>query len=209
MRFDPASVPEAPATDSPNAPSEPCLEMLALMARRRSSKPFHLVEPGPSADQIAVLLRLATRVPDHGKLAPWRFLVIAGDARQGVGDQLAAAATRQDGVTAETIEAARTSFTRSACCIGVISTAGPHAKIPVWEQHLSAGAVSYGLLLAAEAMGFGAVWLTGWPAYDAGAKAALGVSDGEQVAAFIHIGTQAQTQTERPRPNLAQIVRWL
>lgn len=206
MSTDPALIPAAPALDTPNAPAQASAETLALMARRRSSKPFHLAEPGPSQAQAEALLRLATRVPDHGKLAPWRFMVIAGDARAAIGDKLAAAAAQQAGASAETIEAARQTFLRSPFSIAVISTAAEHPKIPVWEQHLSAGAVCYGLLIAAEAMGFGAVWLTGWAAYDQQAKAALGVTPHEQVAGFIHIGTQTQTQTERPRPDLAKIV---
>jgi nitroreductase len=188
MTIDPALIPAAPALDAPNAPAKASPDTLALLARRRSSKPFHLAEPGPYPGQVEALLRLATRVPDHGKLAPWRFVVLQGDARGRVGDLLAAAAAEQAGASAETIEAAR------------------HPKIPLWEQHLSAGAVCYGLLVAAEAMGFGAVWLTGWAAYDQGAKAALGVGAHEQVAGYIHIGTQIQTQTERPRPDLSRIV---
>lgn len=206
MTIDPALIPAAPALDTPNAPAKASPETLALLARRRSSKPFHLSEPGPNEAQLAALLRLATRVPDHGKLAPWRFVVIGGKARGQVGDRLAAAAAQQPGASAETIEAARQTFTRAPLAIAVISTAAEHPKIPVWEQHLSAGAVCYGLLVAAEAMGFGAVWLTGWAAYDAGAKAALGVAPTEQVAGFIHIGSQTQTQTERPRPDLSKIV---
>ena len=206
MSTNPALIPAAPALDTPNAPAQASLDTLSLLARRRSSKPFHLAEPGPSHAQAEALLRLATRVPDHGKLAPWRFVVIAGEARAAIGDKLAAAAAQQAGASAETVEAARQTFLRSPFSIAVVSTAAEHPKIPVWEQHLSAGAVCYGLLIAAEAMGFGAVWLTGWAAYDPGARAALGVAPLEQVAGFIHIGTQTQTQTERPRPDLAKIV---
>jgi nitroreductase len=206
MTIDPALIPAAPALDAPNAPAKASPDTLALLARRRSSKPFHLAEPGPYPGQVEALLRLATRVPDHGKLAPWRFVVLQGDARGRVGDLLAAAAAEQAGASAETIEAARQTFTRSPFSIAVISSAAEHPKIPLWEQHLSAGAVCYGLLVAAEAMGFGAVWLTGWAAYDQGAKAALGVGAHEQVAGYIHIGTQIQTQTERPRPDLSRIV---
>jgi nitroreductase len=208
MSINPTTVPAAPALDEPNAPATASPDTLALLARRRSSKPFHLADPGPDRTQIETLLRLATRVPDHGKLAPWRFIVLTGDARHAAGERLAAAAATQSGASGETISAARSSVSRAPCAIIVVSTAAEHVKIPLWEQHLSAGAVCYGLLIGAEAMGFGAVWLTGWMAYDPAGKAALGVNETEQVAAIIHIGTQTQTQTERPRPDLARIVTW-
>jgi nitroreductase len=208
MSIDPAPIPPPPAIDTPNAPVQASPETLALLARRRSSKPFHLAEPGPSQGEIEGLLRLATRVPDHGKLCPWRFVVFTGEARLSVGERLAAAAAQQIGATDETIAAADASLARAPCVILVVSTAAEHVKIPLWEQHLSAGAVCYGLLVAAEAMGFGAVWLTGWMAYDAAGKEALGVAAHEQVAGIIHIGAQTQQQTERPRPDLAKIVSW-
>jgi nitroreductase len=208
MSIDPTLIPPFPPLDSPNAPAQASPDTLALLARRRSSKPFHLAEPGPTRAQIEALLALATRVPDHGKLCPWRFIVFAGEARARAGERLAAAAGAQSGATAETIEAARASLARAPCVIVVASTAAEHVKIPLWEQHLSAGAVCYGLIIAAEAMGFGAVWLTGWMAYDPAGKAALGVGDHEQVAGIIHLGTQTQQQTERPRPDLARVVTW-
>lgn len=208
MTVDPLSIPATPEVDAPNAPAQASPDTLALLARRRSSKPFHLADPGPSRGQLEALLRLATRVPDHGKLAPWRFVVFTGEARHTAGEALARAATADPGASAETVESVRQSMTRAPCVIAVISTAAPHVKIPLWEQHLSAGAVCYGLLVAAEAMGFGAVWLTGWAAYDSGAREALGVQPHEQVAALIHIGTQTQQQTERPRPDLDRLVTW-
>lgn len=206
MTIDPRLIPPAPPLDAPNAPAQASPDTLSLLARRRSSKPFHLAAPGPSPAQTDALLRLATRVPDHGKLSPWRFVVISGEARGRLGEALAAAAALQAGASVETVEAARQTFTRSPFCIAVVSTAAAHPKIPLWEQHLSAGAVCYGLLIAADAMGFGAVWLTGWAAYDPAAKSAIGVGPQEQVAGFIHIGVQTQTQTERPRPDLSKIM---
>jgi len=204
MTIEPDLIPASPALDAPNAPAQASLDTLSLLARRRSSKPFPLAAPGQSPAQTEALLRLATRVPDHGKLSPWRFVVINGEARDRLGDALAAAAAQQEATSPETVEAVRLTFTRSPFCITVVSTAAQHPKIPLWEQHLSTGAVCYALLIAAEAMGFGAVWLTGWAAYDPAAKSALGVGAQEQVAGFIHIGTQTQTQTERPRPDLSK-----
>jgi nitroreductase len=114
-------------------------------------------------------------------------------------------ATQAD-ASEEMIKATRESLSRAPMVVAVVSTAKPHVKIPEWEQVLSAGAVSYGLVLAAQAFGFGAVWLTGWPTYDAGARAALGLKDDEKLAALIHIGTQTEAQPERTRPDMAAIV---
>ncbi len=206
MCIDPALVPAAPRENEPTALPHPSLDTLKLMAARRSPKPFHLAEPAPSAAQLDAILRLAARTPDHGKLNPWRFIVFEGEARHRAGDALAAVMTRQGEVSEETIKATRESLARAPMVIAVVSTAKPHVKIPEWEQVLSAGAVSYGLILAAHAFGFGAVWLTGWPTYDAGARTALGLKDDEKLAALIHIGTQTESQPERTRPEMAAIV---
>ncbi|MFZ4071335.1 MAG: nitroreductase family protein [Caulobacterales bacterium] len=208
MRLDPVTLPAPPAEGAPTRPVNANPAMLALLATRRSSKPFHLAEPGPDRAQIAALLTLAARCPDHGKLAPWRFIVIAGEARARLGDELAAIAANQPGASEATIDAARAQLQRSPVVVAVVSTAAPHAKIPEWEQILSAGAVCYNLILAAEGLGFGGVWLTGWAAYDARAKAALGVTEAERVAGFIYLGTQTQSAEERPRPDVAKLTTW-
>ncbi len=174
-----------------------CAEALALLAHRRSTKVIHFSEPGPASAEIDALIALAARVPDHGKLGPWRFVVIEGEGRARAGDALA-------GVCADDASAdiARHTFLRAPVCVMVISTAAPHAKIPEWEQILSAGAACFALLIAAHAMGYGGCWLTGWPAYDAQARAGLGLGDGEQVAGFIHLGTPTETPTERVRADV-------
>ncbi|GAN00007.1 nitroreductase family protein [alpha proteobacterium U9-1i] len=169
-------------------------ETLTLLALRRSTKVIHLAAPGPDAAQLDALLRLAVRVPDHGKLGPWRFVVIEGEARARAGEALAT--LKED---APSQDAARATFTRSPLCVMVISTASPNPKIPEWEQVLSAGAACNALLLAAHAMGFGGCWLTGWPCYDPSARAALGLANHERIAGFIHLGTATQTPTERVR----------
>lgn len=205
MSIDPALVPASPHENEPTAPPRASLDTLKLMAVRRSPKPFHLAEPAPSAEQLDAILRLAARTPDHGKLHPWRFIVFEGEARHRAGDALAAVMAAQGDATEEAIKATRESLARAPMVVAVVSAAKPHVKIPEWEQVLSAGAVSYGLVLAAEAFGFGAVWLTGWAAYDAGARAALGLAADEKIAAFVHIGMQTQSQPERTRPDMAAI----
>lgn len=203
--LDPTSLPAPPQPNAPALPVRPMPELAAHLATRRSSKPFHLVEPGPNPAQLAAILQLAVRVPDHGKLAPWRFVVFAGDGRQRAGAALAEVAAQQPGTSEATIEALRTVFARSALVVMVVSRAAPHPKIPEWEQMLSAGALCHNLILAAEAFGFGAVWLSGWAAYDPQAVAALGVAPGERVAGFVHIGTQSQPADERERPDAAAL----
>ncbi len=150
--------------------------------------------PGPDADQLDALLRIAARVPDHGKLGPWRFVVIEGETRERAGAALASIAA-----DAASADAARQTFLRAPLCVMVVSAAAPHPKIPEWEQHLSAGAACQNLLLAAYAMGFGACWLTGWACYDARARATLGLNEHERIAGFIHIGAPTETTSERVR----------
>lgn len=186
-------LPAAPAENDPCHAVFESAETLALLARRRSTKIIHFREPGPSTAEIDVLLRLAARVPDHGKLGPWRFVVIEGEGRARAGQALA-------GVAEEAMkEAAIESFTRAPACVMVVSTAAPHAKIPEWEQQLSAGALCFALLVSAHAMGYGGCWLTGWACYDARARAALGLADHERIAGFIHLGTPTETPAERVR----------
>jgi nitroreductase len=188
-------LPPAPAENEPcNAVFESA-EALALLTRRRSTKIVHFTDPGPSSAELDTLIRLAARVPDHGKLGPWRFVIIEGEARARAGEALAA-------VVAGDVDAkqkARETFARAPTCVLVVSTAAPHPKIPEWEQQISAGAACYALLIAAHAMGYGGCWLTGWPAYDESARAALGLAPHERIAGFLHLGTPTETPTERVR----------
>lgn len=177
------------------------------LAVRRSVPAFQMCEPGPDRGQIESILTLAVRVPDHGKIAPWRFVVYAGEARARLSRRLLELALeRNPDLSAEMIEVERTRLTRAPVVIGVISTAAPHAKIPEWEQVLSAGAVCLNLVMAANAHGYVANWLTEWFAYDERAHPDLGVRLGEKVAGFIHIGSTTFPVTERPRPALADVV---
>jgi nitroreductase len=181
-------------------------DTLELLQTRRSVPAIALTAPGPDAAQIETLLTIASRVPDHGKLAPWRFVLFAGDARQKASDGLHAILSAREGADPMRIEQAKTALSRAPLVIMVVSRAAPHVKIAEWEQVLSAGAVCMNIVTAATAMGFGVNWLTEWFAYDAQAHALLGLSASEKVAGFIHIGTPKERLSDRPRPELAQIV---
>jgi nitroreductase len=182
-------------------------DALSLLATRRSVKPIELSGPAPSATEIETLLTIASRVPDHGKLTPWRFIVFEGDARTAIGDRIADAfkADRPD-ATADQIEFERNRLARAPLVIAVVSRAGPHVKIPEWEQVMSAGAATMNLVTAAHALGYAATWITEWYAYDPRILKAIGLADHERIAGFVHIGTPARPPEDRPRPPLSEIV---
>jgi nitroreductase len=182
-------------------------DALDLLKTRRSVKPMELTGPAPSDAEIETLIAIAARVPDHGKLTPWRFIVFSGDARMAAGDKIAAvfSANRPD-ATPDQIAFERQRLARAPLVIAVVSRAGPHAKIPEWEQQMSAGASAMSLVLAAHAMGFAASWITEWYAYDRRALDALGLSADERIAGFVHIGRPAKPPEERDRPKFEAIV---
>lgn len=184
-------------------------KLIEYLKTRRSMPAFQMREPGPSREEIEEILTLATRVPDHGKLAPWRFIVMTGDARRRITAELAAIARadRPD-LSEEMVQVEETRFLRAPVVIAVVSRAGPHVKIPEWEQIMSAGAVCLNMVMAANALGYVSNWLTEWMAFDARAHRILGVEPGEKVAGFIHIGSTDFPVVERPRPVLADIVTW-
>ena len=200
----------APQSPLPTAPvfGEPVIqvpapEVLDFLARRRSASALTLGGRGPGAEEIASLIRLAARVPDHGKLAPWRFLVLAGDDKAAFADWLEALAkSRGDARAVGKLGKLRT----PPLCIAVVSCPRP-GEIPHWEQVLSAGAVCTTLLYAATAMGYGANWITDWYAYDAEACARLGLSGEEKVSGFILIGEPGDPPRERERPEVEGLVR--
>lgn len=181
---------------------------LDFLNARRSAPSRTLGDPGPSPAQLDELIAAAIRVPDHGKLAPWRLLLIRGDARGKLGETLAQIHQRNEpGIADAQLIKDRERYTFAPLIIAVIARIdGAHAKIPAQEQLLSAGCVAYSLLLGAQALGFGAQWLTGWAAYDADAAALLGLGNGERVIAFVHIGTPREAIPERARPAPADIV---
>lgn len=180
---------------------------LDLLTTRRSLKPQELVGPPPTDAEIDSLLAIASRVPDHGKLAPWRFIVFAGDGRARAGAALAEVFRgKNPDATPDKVAAEAERFSRAPLVIAVVSRAAPHAKIPEWEQVLSAGAAAMNLVIAAYALGFAATWLTEWCAYDEAARAALGLAPHERVAGFLYIGRPSRRPDDRPRPPLADIV---
>jgi nitroreductase len=182
-------------------------DALDLLKTRRSVKPVELAGPGPSAAEIDTLLTIAARVPDHGKLVPWRFIVFTGEGRLKAGAAIAAAfRSRHPQAAAEHVDQERTRLARAPLVIAVVSRAAPHVKIPEWEQILSAGAAAMNLVTAAHALGFAASWITEWYAYDREVLDALGLAPHEKIAAFVHIGRPALPPEDRPRPPLADIV---
>ena len=182
-------------------------DALQLLKTRRSVKPMELSGPGPTPAELDTLLTVAARVPDHGKLAPWRFIVFEGEERLAAGETIAAIfrADRAD-ATPEQIEFERKRLARAPLVVAVVSRAGPHVKIPEWEQQLSAGAAAMSLVIAAHAMGYAASWITEWYAYDRRVLDALGLAAIERMAGFVHIGRPAKPPEDRERPPLDEIV---
>jgi nitroreductase len=176
------------------------------LARRRSAPAQSLTGPGPSRGEVERILRLGARTPDHGKLFPWRFVVMGPQGRADLAEALLPLADRQPG--ADKARKVLIKLTAAPVTILVISAPVDSQKVPVWEQQLSAGAVCMNIEHAANALGYSASWITDWYSYDAQATALYGVKGGEQVAGFIHIGTLAEAPLERPRPDLAALTEW-
>lgn len=182
-------------------------QALALLETRRTIANFQMAEPGPSEDEIHRIIAAASRVPDHGKLTPWRFVLYRGPARADLDARLAPLyRAKFPGVPAEKAALEETRFSRVPLTIGVISTAAEHFKIPLWEQQLSAGAATMNLMLAAHALGYAAQWLTGWLCYAPDAAAILGLRDGERFAGLVCVGTPTVPPVDRPRPAFETIV---
>ncbi len=182
------------------------MDILAKLLSRRSTAIKHLIEPGPSPEQIETMLSIASRVPDHNKLAPWWFVVLDGEARVKFGRVLHDAYLLEDTEAAPAkldLESER--FLRAPLVIAVVSRM-KEGKAPQWEQMLSAGAACYNLCLAANALGFGSNWITEWTAYNPRVREALGCDERDNIAGFIYIGTQGETPEERERPSLPDIV---
>lgn len=183
-------------------------QTLDLLLSRRSGSAKRMKGPGPSDEQIKTLIRAATRVPDHGKLTPWRFLIFKNDARAAFGDLLVRALKQSEpDTTEERITQERTRFLRAPVIIGVVSRAREGMPIPEWEQILSAGAACQTLCIAAHAMGFVAGWITEWCAYHPTVKAGLGLDANERIAGFIYLGHPSEPLEDRPRPSFETIAR--
>lgn len=187
--------------------------VLTFLSQRRSGLVRSMTTPGPDAEQLALILRLAARVPDHRKLFPWRFLLFEGGARTRFGEHLARLFQESypdmpPNRLKNRIEHERTRFERAPLIVGVVSSPKDCPRgTPKWEQELSAGAVCMTMLLAARASGFAAQWLTEWYAYDARINKILDLAESERMAGFIYMGTATENPTERPRPNLNEIIK--
>ncbi len=181
---------------------------LSLLETRRSGKPRDLVAPGPSDQELERILSIATRTPDHGKLSPWRFVVVGPGQRQALSDLLARALPEHDPNATAAHHAKALEFSLQAPMMIVLVSAPIEGhKIPVWEQQLSCGAVAMNLLLAAHALGFVGGWITGWQAYSERVRAAF-CGPGERIAGFIFLGTPGNPLEDRPRPALSDLVRY-
>jgi nitroreductase len=182
-------------------------EAIELLKSRRSMKPREMSSPGPSPVELETILTIGARVPDHGKLTPWRFIVFEGDARVRAGEVIARVFARKNPQAASAeIDVEKRRLTDAPLVIGVVSFTRPHPKVPSWEQELSAGASAMNIVTAATALGYGACWLTGWFAFDRDVLDGLGLKADEKFAGFIHIGTPSKPSDDRPRPALADIV---
>ncbi len=182
----------------------------SYLETRRSVAANLMTEPGPDEKTIRSILTVASRVPDHGKLAPWRFIVITGGARHRLSAQLGEIALRNDpDMPQERREQDHTRLSRAPVVIAVVSRAGEHPKIPEWEQILSAGAACTCLYMAANAHGFACNWLTDWISYDREALKLLDVGEDERLAGFLHIGTSDTVPADRPRPDIDAITTWI
>jgi nitroreductase len=180
---------------------------LSLLLQRHSAPSRQLGEPAPEGAALQALLEAAIRVPDHGKLEPFRLILLQGAAKLTFGERLAALSLRLHPDLPESKrEKERTRYTFAPLVVAVIARIDADSKVPVIEQQLSAGCVAYNLLLGAEALGYGAQWLTGWAAYNRDATAILGLTDNEQVVGFVHIGTPQIEVPDRERPALADVV---
>ena len=184
--------------------------LLSYLKTRRSVGIGFLKDPGPGPAEIEEIIRIGTRVPDHGKLAPWRLVLIEGEARAQAGEKLAAIAKANNPALDEaSLDVERRQFLPAPLTIGVIFSHRPLAKAPEIEQLLSAGAVCFNLMHAAFALGYAASWVTRWYAFDTAAQQMLGAKGGERFVGFVHIGTPTTVIEDRDRPDIARLVtRW-
>lgn len=184
--------------------------ILSLLGTRKSASAKAMAAPGPTAEQLAEILRLAVRVPDHGKLTPWRFILWEGAARAAFGDVMKARwKVLHPEHGEQTLGFVHGLFLRAPTVLGVVSSPQENPKVPAWEQQLSAAAVCMNILYAATALGIGCQWNTDWVAYDAEVAAAMGLGPQEKLAGLIYLGTATGTLEERPRPDPATLLtRW-
>lgn len=181
---------------------------LALLRTRRSSRPRDLTEPGPDPARLHLILEIAMRTPDHGRLHPWRFVHVGKERRDAFAEMLQQAYLLENPEPGRLEVDAVDRFAHQAPELVVaISSPDPEHKIPVWEQQLSCGAACMNLLLGAHALGFAGGWVTGWAAYNSEVLAAFGGKEHERIAGFLFLGTPSCAQEERPRPEWDEVVR--
>ena len=192
--------------ESATAFNSPAPQTIGLLLSRRSGSAKAMTGPGPSPEELQTILRAAARVPDHGKLFPWRFIVFEGEARARMGLLLVNCLKETETVSAERIALEAGRFLRAPIVVGVVSRVREAIPIPEWEQQLSAGAVCQTLLIASHALGYVANWLTEWCAYHPLVQERLGLKPGERIAGFIYIGNSTVDLEERPRPDMEKIV---
>ena len=202
--------PKSPPLGTPMLATRPNADAREMIALRRSTSKRGLTEPGPTSNELDELLTVAARVPDHRRLAPWRFLVFEGSQRSAFNQRAVEIQKREAPEATETMLADTANyFTRAPVVVAVISSPDVTHKTPVWEQELSCGAVCHNLLLAANASDWAGCWLTEWIAFSAGINALLGLTEHERVAGFIYLGTAAESPQERMRPDIStKITRW-
>jgi nitroreductase len=178
---------------------------LDLLLQRHSVPSRQLAAPGPEGVELQALLQAAVRVPDHGKLVPFRLIGLRGEAKQAFGEQVAAIAARNPALSEAKREKERTRYAFAPLVLVVIARLAADSKVPPIEQQVAAGCVAYNLLLGAHALGYGAQWLTGWAAYDADVAALLRLAGNERVIGFVHVGTPQIEVPDRERPALDEV----
>jgi len=180
-------------------------QTLDFLLSRRSGSAKAMKGPGPSASELDTILAAGVRVPDHGKLAPWRFIVFEGEGRRRMGEVLASVIAGERDVSPERIAQERERFMRAPVVVGVVSRVREQIPIPMWEQQLSAGAVCMSIVIAAHAAGYVANWITEWCAYHPAVQERIGLKPTERIAGFIYIGRPADPLEDRPRPDIHTI----
>ena len=188
--------------------------VLDFMSNRRSVPAKFMSGPGPDHEQLVAILNIASRAPDHGKLTPWRFIHYGPQKCAELGEVILKiahqrASEKGQALNEELIAIERHRFVRAPVVVAVVSTAAEHQKIPQWEQILSSGAVAMNMLIATNAAGFDAQWLTEWCAYDEALREDFGLKDGERITGFIHMGTRLNPKTPRGRPELEDIYTYV
>lgn len=198
--------PNPPPPGSPLLAARPSGDVRNFLALRKSANKLFLSEPGPTPNELQQLLEIAVRVPDHRKMSPWRFITFQGQSRLGFGKELARIAGKKPGAEERDVLEAAGLLLRAPAVVAVISCPIDDGRTPVWEQELSAGALCYNLLLAANACGWAGVWLSEWITFNEEVDALMGLKQNERLAGFIYLGTATAKPQERIRPDLSGLV---